>query len=203
MNLTRLEYEFVTMNDTNYLQSIRKQFEYYKMLGEKTMGQVSDEGLFWQYNDASNSLATIVKHLWGNMRSRWIDFLTSDGEKSWREREAEFENDLKSRAEINEKWEEGWRCLFTAIDGLNDDDLARIVYIRNLGHTVVEAINRQLAHYAYHVGQMVYVGRMWQGDKWESLSIPKGQSQAYNKERFAEQRHKQHFTDNFLNKEQE
>lgn len=182
----------------SYLESAIKQFEYYKMLGEKTINQVSDEHLFWQYNEESNSIAIIVKHLWGNMLSRWTDFLTADGEKEWRQREAEFDNDIKDRSELMSKYNEGWDCLFDALNSLTVADLERIVYIRNQGHTVVEAINRQLAHYAYHVGQIVFIGKMVKDDKWESLSIPRGKSSDYNAEKFARNKERQHFTDEFL-----
>src|SRR5690606_7003024 len=170
--------------ESGYLESVIKQFEYYKMLGDKTFVQLSDESLFWQYNEESNSIAVIVKHLWGNMLSRWTDFLNSDGEKDWRNRDSEFENDIKSRAEMLEKWEEGWNCLFNAIRPLKEEDLSRIIYIRNQGHTVMEAINRQLAHYPYHIGQIVFIGKML-AENWNSLSIPKGNSQNYNAEKFA------------------
>lgn len=182
----------------NYLESVKKQFEYYKLLGDKTFSQLSEEDLFWQYNEESNSIAIIVKHLWGNMLSRWTDFLTSDGEKEWREREAEFENDIASFDELNEKWEEGWTCLFNALNSLGKDNFDTTIYIRNLGHTVVEAINRQLAHYAYHIGQLVFIGRMIQGEKWESLSIPKGKSGEFNKEKFSKPKRREHFTKEFL-----
>ena len=122
------------------------------------MAQVPEERLFWQYNEESNSIATIVKHLWGNMRSRWTDFLTSDGEKEWRDRESEFDNDITTRAELMDKWNEGWEIVFQALRPLQESDLQTIIYIRNQGHTVLEAINRQLAHYPYLVGQMVFIG---------------------------------------------
>lgn len=183
---------------TNYLESARKQFEYYKMLGDKTFAQLSDEQLFWQFNEESNSIAMIVKHLWGNMLSRWTDFLTSDGEKEWRNREAEFENDMRSREELLTKWKDGWNCLFTAIDTLNEDDLQKIIYIRNQGHSVMEAINRQLAHYPYHVGQIVFIGKMLCDENWTSLSIPKGKSQDFNAEKFSQPKERKHFTDEFL-----
>ena len=184
-----------------YLESARKQFEYYKQLGEKTFAQVPDEALFWQYNPESNSIATIVKHLWGNMLSRWTDFLTSDGEKEWRQRDAEFENDLSSREEMLQKWDEGWTCFFKALDSLREEDLERIVYIRNMGHTVMEAINRQLAHYPYHVGQIVFIGKMVKDSGWTSLSIPRNQSGAYNADKFSQPRHREHFTQEFLEEE--
>lgn len=185
----------------NYLTSIKKQFEYYKMLGDRSFAQLTDEQLFWQYNEASNSIAVIVKHLWGNMLSRWTDFLTSDGEKKWRKRDEEFENDIQGRADFLKKWEEGWNCLFNAVNPLTVADLDKEIYIRNQGHTVTEALNRQLAHYAYHVGQIVFLGKMLCGDQWQSLSIPKGKSKTFNAEKFAQEKHKQHFTDEFLKKD--
>jgi hypothetical protein len=183
----------------DFLPSVRKQFAYYKLLGEQAMSQVTDEQLFWQPSPVSNSLATIVKHLAGNMLSRWTDFLTTDGEKPWREREAEFDNDLASRAAVLAQWEAGWQCLFAALDGLADADLGRTIYIRNQGHSVTEAINRQLAHYPYHVGQMVFLARLAVGEAWQSLSIPRGNSAAYNAEKFAKPPHQAHFTDDILN----
>lgn len=182
----------------DYLDSVKKQFEYYKMLGDKTFTQLKDDKLFWNYNSESNSIATIVKHLWGNMLSRWTDFLTSDGEKDFRDREAEFENDIKTREELLEKWNEGWACLFNAINSLTTEDLEKIIYIRNQGHTVTEAINRQLAHYPYHIGQIVFLGKMLATNGWTSLSIPKGNSQLYNQEKFSKPKQKGHFTDEFF-----
>ncbi len=185
----------------DYLDSVKKQFAYYKMLGDKTIEQLPEEELFWQYNEESNNIATIVKHLWGNMLSRWTDFLTTDGEKEWRDRDAEFENYDTSKEDILDKWEEGWACLFNALNSLTDNDLERVIYIRNMGHTVLEAINRQLAHYPYHVGQIVFIGKMLCDDNWTSLSIPKGNSKTYNSEKFAKPKRKAHFTDEFLKKE--
>lgn len=184
--------------ETNYINSIQKQFQYYKLLGDKTMAELRDEDLWWQYNEESNSIAIIVKHLWGNMLSRWTDFLTSDGEKPWRDRDGEFENDIPDRATLIAKWEEGWKCVFDAIEFVNEENFHETIYIRNMGHTVVEACNRQLAHYAYHVGQMVYIGRMIKGKEWTSLSIPKGQSNSYNKEKFSQAKRMAHFTDDYL-----
>jgi hypothetical protein len=183
---------------SDYLESVKKQFEYYKMLGDKTFSQLQDESLFWQFNDDSNSIATIVKHLWGNMLSRWTDFLTSDGEKEWRNRDAEFENDISTA-----KWEEGWNCFFEAINNLKTEDLQKTIYIRNQGHTVTEAINRQLAHYPYHIGQIVFIGKMAKSNTWTSLSIPKGNSQAYNLDKFSKPKQQSHFTDEYLNKKKE
>lgn len=184
----------------NYLDSVKKQFEYYKMLGEKTIEQVPDDKLFWQYNEESNSIATIVKHLWGNMLSRWTDFLTTDGEKEWRKRDAEFENDITSRADLMSKWNEGWNCLFKALNSITDKDLDKEIYIRNQGHSVMDAINRQLSHYPHHVGQIVFIGKMVCGAQWKSLSIPKGKSQSFNAEKFSQPKHKEHFTDEFMKK---
>jgi Protein of unknown function (DUF1572) len=189
--------------ENDYLESVRKQFEYYKMLGEKTFIQLSDEQLFWQYNEESNSIATIVKHLWGNMLSRWTDFLTTDGEKEWRQREAEFDNDITTREEMIHKWNEGWACLFKAIDSVNENNINETIYIRNMGHSVVEALNRQLAHYPYHIGQIVFIGKMAVGNTWNSLSIPRGNSKEYNAEKFAKPKHKEHFTSEFLNSEKD
>jgi hypothetical protein len=180
-----------------FLESAIKQFEYYKLLAEKSFEQVEDEQLFWQYNPESNSIATIVKHMWGNMMSRWTDFLTTDGEKEWRKRDEEFVNDIKTREDMMNKWNEGWDCLFKALHSLTEDDLGKIIYIRNMGQTVTEAINRQLAHYPCHVGQIIYIARMV-AKNWTSLSIAKGQSVEYNKEKFSQPRHQQHFTDEYL-----
>ncbi len=182
----------------NYLESIKKLFEYYKMLGEKTFAQLEEGDFFWQYNDESNSIGTIVKHLWGNMLSRWTDFLTTDGEKEWRNRDAEFENDIKNKEELLVKWNEGWNCLNKGINELTESDLTKVIYIRNQGHTVIEAISRQLGHCAYHIGQIVYIGKMIRDNKWNSLSIPKGKSKEVNTEKFSQPKHKQHFTDEFL-----
>lgn len=186
----------------NYLESVRKQFEYYKMLGEKTFSQLEDQDLFWQYNEASNSIAIIIKHLWGNMLSRWTDFLTTDGEKEWRDREGEFEADIKTRADLIEKWNEGWACVFNALDSINESNFDTTIYIRNMGHTIPEAVNRQLAHYAYHIGQIVYIGRMIKDKEWQSLSIPKGKSKEYNAEKFSKPKRKEHFIDQFLGEKQ-
>lgn len=182
----------------DFITSARKQFEYYKMLGDKTFAQLPDEALFWQYNSESNSIAIIVKHLWGNMLSRWTDFLITDGEKEWRQREAEFDNSIQSRAELLTKWEAGWQCLFMALDTLNASTWQTTIYIRNQGHSVTEAVNRQLAHYPYHIGQLVFIGKMALDRQWESLSIPRGASQTYNTEKFAQPKRTVHFTDEYL-----
>ncbi len=186
---------------TDFLSSAHKQFAYYQLLGEQAMSQIPDDKLFWQPNAASNSIATIVKHLWGNMLSRWTDFLTTDGEKPWRAREAEFDNDLTTRAEVLAKWQEGWQCLFAALGALTPADLDRTIYIRNQGHSVTEAVNRQLAHYPYHVGQIVFLARLVADEAWQSLSIPRGNSAVYNAEKFAQPPHEEHFTDEKLGRQ--
>ncbi|MBI1836917.1 MAG: DUF1572 family protein [Flavobacteriia bacterium] len=172
------------MEMVNYIQSIHNQFEYYKLLGEKTFLQLTEEQLFWKFNEESNSIATVVKHLYGNMLSRWTDFYTSDGEKEWRNRESEFENDIQTKSELIEKWNSGWECFFQVIQNLKEEDLTKIIYIRNESHTVTEAINRQLAHYPYHVGQIVFIGKMICDTNWISLSIPKGNSNLFNAAKF-------------------
>jgi len=189
-----------TAPQNDYLVSVKKQFEYYKLLGDQTFRQLTEEQLFWQYNHESNSIAMIVKHLSGNMLSRWTDFLTSDGEKEWRNRDEEFINDIANKEELIDKWNKGWQCLFNAINPLKTEDLTQEIYIRNQGHSITEAINRQLAHYPYHVGQIVLLGKMLLNAEWLSLSIPKGNSKTYNEEKFAQQKHKQHFTDEYLTK---
>ncbi len=178
-----------------YLIDVRKIFEYYKSLGEKSINQLEDSDLFWQYNEASNSIAIIVNHLNGNMLSRWTDFLTSDGEKEWRQRDQEFEDRIKTKDELWQKWEEGWQCLFTALDTINDDNFTNIVTIRQQEHSISEALNRQLAHYVYHVGQITYIARMIKDSNWQSLSIPKNQSQAFNEKKYAKGKHSGHFSD--------
>lgn len=168
-----------------YLESAKAQFQHYKSIGERTFDQLNDEDLFWQSNEESNSIAIIVKHLWGNMLSRWSDFLTTDGEKEWRKRDEEFEADITTRAEMMEKWNQGWDCLFTALDSITQEDLdSKSIYIRNEEHSITDAVNRQLAHYAYHVGQIVLIAKMVSSD-WHALTIPKGGSKGYNEKMFS------------------
>jgi Protein of unknown function (DUF1572) len=183
-----------------FLSSATSQFQYYKRLAEKTFAQLTDAQLFWQYNEESNSIAIIVQHMAGNMLSRWTNFLTTDGEKDWRNRESEFENDGKTREELLVLWNRGWQCLFDALASIAEEDVEKEIFIRNQGHTVLEAINRQLAHYPYHVGQIVFVGKMIRNRDWASLSIPKGNSKIYNEEKFAKPKHKAHFTDEYIDK---
>ncbi|PCJ82430.1 MAG: hypothetical protein COA57_13305 [Flavobacteriales bacterium] len=170
-------------NSLSHLENTKSLFRYYKSLGERAIAQLDDEQIKWHQNENSNSISIIVKHLSGNMLSRWTDFLTTDGEKSWRQRDDEFVNSIENKQELLLAWNKGWDCLFNAIDPLTENDLQKIVYIRDEGHTVMEAINRQLAHYAYHIGQIIFVAKILKGEEWQSLSIPKGKSSEYNKEK--------------------
>lgn len=161
---------------TSYIKDSTDLFHYYKRLGDRAIEQVPDAALFETLDAESNSIAIIVKHLVGNMRSRWTNFLTSDGEKPDRNRDSEFEAPPKTRQELLEMWEAGWRYLFSALGPLSDADLERTVMIRIEPHSVMQAINRQLAHYAYHVGQIVYLAKHFAGTNWHSLTVPRGQS---------------------------
>jgi len=188
------------MSDPEFLPNLIKQFQYYKSLGDQTFDQISDDELFWQYNAESNSIAIIAKHIAGNALSRWTDFRTTDGEKAWRNRDAEFEMAFTTRKEVLAYWEKGWKTIFDELGPLTNEDLEEIIYIRNQGHTVIEAINRQLAHYSYHIGQIVYIGRMLRGYEWKSLSIPKGKSIDFNQEKFNKEKGRGHYSDEFLKK---
>jgi hypothetical protein len=188
------------MTNNNYLESVKKQFLYYKTLGEKAIEQLEPEQLFVSVNEDTNSIAVIVKHLSGNMLSRWTDFLTTDGEKEWRNRDGEFEEIITTKEELMTVWEKGWNCFFNAINPLAEDQLQIIIYIRNEGNTVQEAINRQLAHYPYHIGQIVFYAKMLKQGEWDSLSIPKNKSNSYNADKFAKEKSIKNFTDDELNK---
>jgi hypothetical protein len=157
----------------NYLSSVKKQLSHCKKLAEGAIEQVNERELFWKFNDESNSIAIIIAHTAGNMISRFTDFLTSDGEKAWRNRDAEFENEEISRERLLLRWRQGWDCLYQAIDMLQPEDLKRIVTIRGEEHTVMDALQRQLSHVAYHVGQIVLIAKMIRDDKWKTLSIPR------------------------------
>jgi hypothetical protein len=170
---------------TSYVTDSTNVFRQYKRLGDRAMAQCPDEGLFVLLDAESNSIAIMVKHMAGNMRSRWRDFLTSDGEKPDRNRDTEFETPPKTRAELMEMWEGGWKYVFDALEPLSDDDLTRTVMIRCEPHSVMQAINRQVAHYAHHVGQIVFLAKHFAtkaGKKWESLSVPRGQSKQFTAE---------------------
>lgn len=168
----------------NYLQSVRFEFRRYKTLGDKTFAQFDEKEIHWKYNENDNSIALIVKHMSGNMLSRWTNFLNEDGEKAWRKRDTEFEHPPKSKTELLAIWEKGWQCLFDALNAVNSDNFNARIKIRNEEHTIVEAVNRQLAHYANHVGQIVLLGKMIKGNNWLSLSIPKNSSEQFNAEKF-------------------
>lgn len=159
-----------------------KRFQYYKELGDKSLAQLSEEQIFWQYNSESNSIAIIIKHVAGNMLSRWTNFLTEDGEKEWRDRDLEFENDFKTKAEVLKYWEKGWACFFEALEQVTDENLYSTIYIRGEAHSVLDAVFRQLAHYPYHIGQIVYIAKMMKNDDWQTLSIAKNKSSEFNKE---------------------
>jgi hypothetical protein len=169
------------MDGKHYLDDVLLQLRKYKAMAETAMGQVDDGALFRRLDPESNSIALIAKHMAGNMRSRWTDFLTSDGEKPWRGRDMEFEDEMEeTRASLLARWEEGWTLCLGAIGALTPDDLERSVTIRGEPHTVVEAIQRQLAHYAHHVGQIVFLAKHLAGPGWRTLSIPRGRSREFD-----------------------
>jgi len=165
---------------TSYLKDSLSLFRYYKNLADRAMAQVSDEQLTQTLDGEMNSIAIVVKHMTGNMRSRWPDFLTRDGESATRDRDAEFVDPPRTRAELMEIWEEGWACVFREFETLAEEDLARTVTIRGEAHSVMQAINRQLAHYAYHTGQIVFLAKHFQAEAWTSLTVPRGQSREFN-----------------------
>jgi len=170
---------------TSYLKDSIDLFRFYKKGAERAIAQCSDEALFTTIDSESNSIAIIVKHMAGNMRSRWMDFLTTDGEKSDRNRDTEFEDPPKTRAELMELWEHGWKYVFDALEPLTDADLTRTVTIRTEPHSVMQAINRQMAHYANHIGQIVFVAKHLTAKatgKWDSLSVPRGKSKQFSAE---------------------
>ncbi|MEQ3662970.1 MAG: DUF1572 family protein, partial [Flavobacterium sp.] len=162
--------------------------------------QLDADQLFISVNEDTNSIATIMNHMVGNMLSRWTDFLTSDGEKEWRTRDAEFENPIVTKEELLNNWNKGWTCFFNAIDALKPEQLSQIIYIRNEGQTALDAINRQLAHYPYHIGQIVFYAKMIKKTEWTSLSIPKNKSNEYNGDKFSKEKTNKHFTDDELKK---
>jgi len=165
---------------TSYVEDAKAIFRQYKKLAEGAMAQVTDEGLLANLDPEMNCIAQIVKHMAGNMRSRWTDFLTTDGEKPTRNRDSEFEQPPVSRAELMALWEEGWSCVFSAIEPLTDADLARTVTIRGEAHSVMQAINRQVAHYASHCGQIIFMAKHLQSANWKCLSVPRKKSAEFN-----------------------
>jgi hypothetical protein len=167
---------------SQFLDSAIKRFKEYKTLGDKTFAQLNDEEMLYQPNEASNSIAVIIQHLHGNMLSRWTNFLTEDGEKEWRNRDGEFEAQQFSKQQLTDQWNEGWKVLIDTLESLQEDDLLKTITIRTQPLVVIDAINRQMAHYCSHVGQIIYIGRLIKGEAWQSLSIPKGASQQFNKD---------------------
>ena len=165
---------------TSYLEDSLTLFHYYKKLAERAMEQVTDEQLLALLDDESNSIAIIIKHLAGNMRSRWMDFLTSDGEKPDRNRDSEFEDPPATREALMKLWEQGWNYLFTALEPLSEPDLDRRITIRGEAHSVMQAINRQIGHYAYHCGQIVFLAKHLRHQHWKSLTVPRGKSTDFN-----------------------
>jgi Protein of unknown function (DUF1572) len=165
---------------TSYLTDAISLLRYYKGLGERAIAQAPDSALMAALDRESNSIAIIVKHLSGSMRSRWTDFLVTDGEKPGRDRDSEFLAPPQTRAELLALWESGWKCVFDAVNALTEEQLAQSVYIRGERHSVLQAINRQLAHYAYHVGQIVYLSKHFAGDNWTALTVPRGKSAEFH-----------------------
>ncbi len=167
---------------TSFLDDSRSLFRYYKKLADAAIAQVTDEQLFAVLDPEMNSIALIVKHLSGNMRSRWPDFLTSDGEKPSRDRDAEFVEPPSGREEMMRMWESGWSCVFSALEPLSSEDMTRTVFMRGEAHSVMQAINRQITHYAYHIGQIVFLAKHFQHAQWKSPTIPRGQSGKFNQQ---------------------
>lgn len=165
-----------------YLESTIKRMYTYRVLGEKTFGQLEDKDFHFTPNEGSNSIALIIQHVSGNMLSRWTNFLTEDGEKEWRNRDTEFNPQAYNKEQLLELWKKSWDCMLDTLNSLKEEDLLKTVYIRHEPHLVVDAINRQLAHYPHHVGQIIYIGKMIRNTAWQSLSIPRGQSDAFNKQ---------------------
>ncbi|UED82208.1 DUF1572 domain-containing protein [Lysinibacillus sp. CD3-6] len=168
----------MSMGET-YLHVVLERFKSVKADGDKTIAQLDIEQLHWAFNEESNSIAVIVKHVSGNMISRWTDFLLTDGEKTTRNRDDEFIDSIDTKKELIAIWEKGWQVFLKALQSLTTEDLLANVTIRGQQHTVIDAIERQMAHYASHVGQIVYVGKQIKGNEWNTLSIPRGQSQAF------------------------
>ena len=166
---------------TSYVEDALAIFRQYKQLGERAIAQVPDQQLFALLDDESNSIAIILKHMTGNMRSRWTDFLTSDGEKPTRNRDGEFVDPAATREALMRDWEEGWACVFRALEPLTDADLGRTVMIRGEAHSVMQAINRQIAHYSMHVGQIIFLAKHYSGAGWQTLSVARNKSAEFNR----------------------
>ncbi|HAA13683.1 MAG TPA: hypothetical protein DCE41_19110 [Cytophagales bacterium] len=167
-----------------YLKNIKLQFQSYKTVADKTLAQLTEKDLYWKYNEESNDIASIMIHMSENMLSRWTDFFDSDGEKDWRDRESEFATQDLSDVELIQRWEQGWNCLFDALESLDETNFHRPIQIRNKKVKLVESITRQIAHYPYHIGQIAFIGKMILNEKWTSPSIPKGKSKEYIQSEF-------------------
>ena len=173
------------MNFTNnYLQNIIREFERYKSLGDRCFEQLNESDIHWRGDEENNSIAIIVKHMVGNMLSRWTNFLSEDGEKPWRQRDSEFEAPYATSAEMIKAWEDGWACVFNTLQTIDEKNFGDKVLIRDEEHSIPEALNRQLAHYAYHTGQIVWISKNIKGAAWKSLTIPKGKSKDFNRSMF-------------------
>jgi hypothetical protein len=166
---------------TSYIEDALAIFRQYKQLGDRAIAQVSDQQLFAALDNETNSIASIVKHITGNMRSRWTDFLTSDGEKPSRNRDSEFVDPPATREALLAQWEAGWRCVFGALEPLTDADLGRTITIRGEAHSVMQAINRQLAHYSQHIGQIILLAKHYAGERWQTLSVERNRSGEFNR----------------------
>ena len=182
-------------SNMNKIEVYKKQFNYYKELADSAVDQLDDKDLFFQIGEEVNSIAVIMKHLSGNMHSRWTNLFQEDGEKDWRNRDEEFIDRFEDINQLKAYWEAGWDVLFSTLDSLSEKDLDRTIYIRNMGCSVHDAIIRQLCHYPYHVGQIVHIAKELKGKSFKSLSIPKGESKTYNTQRFSKEKSMKHFTD--------
>jgi len=180
---------------SDYLKTFRKQFFYYKTLAEKSIEQLDDEQFFHQFDETNNSVALLVSHLSGNMLSRWTNFQFEDGEKKWRKRDGEFEIRNRTRADLMKLWQKAWVIVDVELEPLSEKKLSEIVYIRNEGHTILQALFRQSNHLAYHVGQIVHQSKLLKTTDFKCLSIPKGESESYFQKKMAEGKANRHFTD--------
>lgn len=168
-----------------FIKSVVKRLTYYKGLGDKTLSQLTEDDLHFRPNAESNSIAIIIQHMAGNMLSRWTDFLNADGEKDWRSRDAEFEEQHLTKQQLLDQWQKGWDCCLDTLNSLTEEDLLKTIYIRSEGLVAIDAINRQFAHYPYHVGQIIHLAKSIKNENWQSLSIAKGHSEQYNQQMIA------------------
>ncbi len=172
--------------------------KYYKTITDQCLDQLTENEIRYRPDDSQNSILIIIQHLIGNMRSRWTNFLTEDGEKPWRHRDKEFEDSGIPVKDLMQDWQNVWALVFGELAKIEDSDLENLVYIRNMGHTIREAIHRQMTHCAYHTGQIVLLGKMYKGRDWQALTIPRGKSESFNAAHFTNERSRKHFTDEFL-----